>query len=236
MATVQVNNREQITIKNWFEKTYMIQGFQYLRPKVAYCSFITHLQAKENSMLLDVACGPGLMLKVAEENNIKPWGIDLSETAIDMCKNYVKSAEAQVGNAMALPYEEKSFDYITCLGALERMLDLDAVLQEQKRVAKEDAKFCYMVRNSENIMWAIKTTFGMRNKKGHQGAKSLQEWKDVFDKNGFEILSIHKDTWRLVRWMRWFTLGTSLIDYYKLRSIPVSLNKSYEFIFILKKK
>lgn len=227
---------EQIIIKKWFEKTYSLQGYMYLRPKAAYYSFITLLKVNKGSNLLDVACGPGLMMKVAEENGVHPSGIDLSETAVDMCKKLVKTGDVRVGNAAELPYESKYFDYISCIGALERMLDLEKVLREQIRVAKENATFCFMVRNSENIFWTLKTFLGLRNIKGHQGAKSLEEWKKIFNDNGFEIISINKDSWRWVRWLRWLTLGSRIVNYYKLRSIPVSLDKTYEFIFILKKK
>lgn len=236
MPAIVTREHEQATIKKWFEKTYKVQGYMYLRPKAAYYLFISLLKVNKGSKLLDVACGPGLMMKVAEENGLKPSGIDLSETAVAMCKNLVKTGDVRVGNAAELPYESETFDYITCIGALERMLDLEKVLKEQIRVAKEDAVFCYMVRNSENIFWTLKTTFGLRNVKGHQGAKSLEEWKKIFTDNGFQIKSINKDSWRWVRWLRWLTLGSDLVNFYKKRSIPVKLEKAYEFIFILKIK
>jgi ubiquinone/menaquinone biosynthesis C-methylase UbiE len=236
MSAIVSHENEQATIKKWFENTYKVQGYLYLRPKVAYYLFISLLKVQKGSKLLDVACGPGLMMKVAEENGLHPSGIDLSETAVTMCKKLVKTGDVRVGNAAFLPYESNTFDYITCIGALERMLDLEKVLKEQIRVAKEDAVFCYMVRNSENIFWTLKTTLGLRNIKGHQGAKSLEEWKKIFTGIGFEIQSIKKDSWRWIRWLRWLTLGSNLVNYYKERSIPVKLEKAYEFIFILKKK
>jgi ubiquinone/menaquinone biosynthesis C-methylase UbiE len=236
MSEIASHEYEQATIKKWFENTYKVQGYLYLRPKAAYCTFISLLEPKKGSKLLDVACGPGLMMKVAEENGLQPSGIDLSETAVAMCKKLVKTGDVRVGNATALPYESETFDYITCIGALERMLDIEKVLKEQFRVAKEDAVFCYMVRNSENFFWTLKTTFGLRNVKGHQGAKSLEEWKKIFINNGFIIKSINKDSWRWVRWLRWLTLGSDFVNFYKKRSIPVKLEKAYEFIFILKKK
>jgi len=225
---------EQVQIKKWFNKTYETKGFFYLRPIHSYKVFITILKAKKGDNLLDVACGPGMMLKAGELKELNTTGVDLSEKGIELAKEFVPNSNVQVANAEALPFEEKTFDKITCLGSLERMLDLKQVLSEQKRVAKDDADFCYMVRNSDTLLWRIKLFFGLRNKQGHQGAKSLEEWKSIFTENGFDVQHVYKDTWQWVKWFRWLGLGW-LINYDKVAKIPMPLKYCFEFVFLLKK-
>lgn len=225
---------DQEHIKGWFDNTYKTKGYRYLRPKSSYKCFITALGVEKGKSLLDVACGPGLMLKVAEENELKPFGVDLTPTGVKMAKELVKTANVQEANAEKLPFEDGSFDYITCLGSLERMLNLDQVLEEQLRVLKADGRFCYMVRNSNTFLWNVKRICGLQNHEGHQGAKSLEEWSAIFESKGYKIEAIHKDSWPWIKWVRWATGGV-MMDFYKLRNTPISLRNTFEFIFVMSK-
>ena len=233
MSNKDKSNQE--IIKNWFDQTYRKKGYRYLRPIDAYKCFITALGAKKGGKLLDVACGPGLMLKVAEENELLPFGIDITETGVAMAKKLVKTANVQVANAEKLPFSDGQFDYITCLGSLERMLNLPLVLQEQLRVGVSDATYCFMVRNSKTLLWSIKTFFHLQNLTGHQGAKTLEEWSTIFTAAGFKIQAVHKDSWPWIKWFR-FLLLAPLFNYYKVRNTPIPLKNSFEFVFILQKK
>lgn len=228
-------HKDQERIKSWFDKTYRTKGYRYLRPISSYKCFITALNAKKGGKLLDVACGPGLMLKVAEENGLLPYGIDLTPTGVKMASELVKTAVVKEANAENLPFEDNTFDYITCLGSLERMINLKQVLAEQLRVIAPGGKFCFMVRNSRTFLWNIKSLFGLQNHEGHQGAKSLEEWSLLFEEAGFEIEAIKKDSWPWIKWIRW-TTGGLFLNYYKLRNTPIPLRNTFEFIFIMKKK
>ncbi|MBX2840745.1 MAG: class I SAM-dependent methyltransferase, partial [Flammeovirgaceae bacterium] len=143
----------QIEVKNWFDQTYSHKGFKYLRPVNAYYIFATLLQPKPGSKHLDVACGLGLMLKALEKNDVKTYGIDLSSEAIKQCKTFCLDAIVEEGNAEKLTFNDETFDSITCIGSLERMLNREKALSEQFRVAKSGAEICYMVRNAENFTW-----------------------------------------------------------------------------------
>jgi ubiquinone/menaquinone biosynthesis C-methylase UbiE len=230
---------QQDTIKSWFNKTYSTRGLSYLRPKEAYYIFLELLGVeKGKGKFLDVACGPGQMLKVANEYGLDIHGIDLSDVAIGMAKESLPNGNLQAGNAEALPFADKTFDYITCLGSLERMIDTKKVIAEQVRVAKDSAKICYLVRNSERASWKIvKEGLGFINKKGHQGAKTMKEWSDMFTSLGLKIEDVHHDQWPSTRWRRWFTLNNRLgkVDFKKIQTKRVPMEGAYEFIFILSK-
>ncbi|MFT6747688.1 MAG: ubiquinone/menaquinone biosynthesis C-methylase UbiE [Glaciecola sp.] len=228
-------HNDQERVKNWFDTTYKTKGYRYLRPKSSYKCFITALDIQKGKKFLDVACGPGLMLKVAEENGLKPHGVDITPTGVEMARELVKTAVVQEANAEQLPFENDTFDYITCLGSLERMINLEQVLKEQLRVIAPDGKFCFMVRNSNTLLWNIKRMFKLENHEGHQGAKSLSEWTATFEKAGFHVEDVKKDSWPWIKWVRWMT-GGIFLDYYKLRNTPIPLKNTFEFIFIMTKK
>ncbi len=228
----------QETITEWFNQTYAKRGLNYLRPKEAYYIFYELLKVEKGKNILDVACGPGQMLSVAGDYQLKKFGIDISAVAIEMAKQKLPDADVRVANAEDLPFEDNTFDYISCLGSLERMINLEKALQEQYRVAKTGAKMCYMVRNSDRASWKIvKEKLGVINKKGHQGAKSMKEWSNIFEKIGFTIDKIHHDQWPTVRWSRWMSLNGALknVNYKKIQPTMSNIENAYEFIFILSK-
>jgi len=98
---------------------------------------------------------------------------------------------------------------------------------------------CVLVRNSERGTWKFfKETLGIINKDGHQGAKSLAEWSQIFDQNNFKIERIHHDQWPSKRWIWWSSFAGRLFkyDFGKLAPKIANIESAYEFIFILKKK
>ena len=227
----------QKEIVDWFDKTYKNRSLNYLRPVDAYRIFIHLLNVQEGKKILDTACGPGQLLKAAHSKKLSLHGIDISPEAIRQCKQNLPEASVQVANAEALPFKDQTFDYLTCLGSLERILNLEKALKEQIRVANADARFCYMVRNADAPSWKlVKETFGIQNHKGHQSAKSLADWTQIFESTGFEIINVYSDQWPLLRWKRWLSLNSSKIDYTKIREGWLPLKNAYEFIFLLKKK
>jgi SAM-dependent methyltransferase len=226
---------EQHQIKGWFDETYKSKGFRYLRPLEAYRIFVTILNPRPNTKHLDVACGLGLMLKALDDRAVERFGVDISDVAIEGCKQLCPEAIVSVENAESLPFADETFDSITCLGSLERMMNRDLALREQVRVAKSGADICYMVRNSENFTWNyLLKPLNLYNKKGHQDALNLEQWTTLFQKNGLEIVNVYPDHWPYYKLIRLFT-PWSKIDASKVIKFPMSLSYAYEFIFHLRK-
>ena len=74
----------QQAIRQWFNRTYTTKGLSYLRPPEFYSIFMEYLQVRPATRLLDIGCGPGLLLAQALDRNASAWGIDLSEAALAM--------------------------------------------------------------------------------------------------------------------------------------------------------
>lgn len=226
---------QQLTIKHWFDETYRSKGENYLRNKEAYLIFAELLKLKTNDLFLDIACGLGRMLEVAQDRGAIAHGIDISDVAVTKAKLKLPQAKIVAANAEDIPFASDEFDAITCLGSLERMLDKNQVLSEIKRVSKVDAKFCFMVRNSHSWRWVfLKKMLSTINKKGHQDAKTYSEWKKLFNENGFIIEQCIPDQWPSM----WLRKKISLGRFKQFSTIQPSLIPLYfanEFIFILKK-
>ena len=72
----------QQAIRQWFNRTYAEKGLSYLRPREFYAIFMQYLDVRPGDRLLDIGCGPGLLLGQALDRGALAYGIDISEKAL----------------------------------------------------------------------------------------------------------------------------------------------------------
>ncbi|HAA13461.1 MAG TPA: hypothetical protein DCE41_17930 [Cytophagales bacterium] len=226
---------EQQQIKEWFDNTYKVKGFRYLRPLAAYRIFGTLLESHVPGKHLDIACGLGLMLRIMQGKGSETYGVDLSSEAVAKAKQFVPKADIQEANAEQLPFSDGTFRTVSCIGSLERMLNREKALQEMYRVTQPGGRICIMVRNPNHYMWhRVRKPLGIVNKKGHQDALTLEYWRNLFADAGFAEIQAHPDHWphyRLQRLLQpWKNIDTS-----QVKELRVPLEYAYEFIFLLEK-
>lgn len=206
----------------WFDATYRRKGLRYLRPERAYEVFLDLAGARPGERLLDVACGPGLLVGAARRRGVRASGIDLSPVAARMASERLGAGFVATANAERLPFPAGAFDVVTCIGSLERVLDRPAALAGMLRVAKPGARICIMVRNSRSAGWLLwNRLLRRRNRTGHQDALPLASWRALLEAAGFRIESVHPDRWPAER----------------LRPLPLPrlpLRFANEFIFVLR--
>ncbi|MFF2752683.1 demethylmenaquinone methyltransferase [Psychrobacillus sp. NPDC058041] len=100
------------------------------------------MQVKRGSKALDVCCGTAdwtIALADVIGSNGKVIGLDFSQNMLNVGREKVKNIsqiELVQGNAMELPFEDNSFDYVTIGFGLRNVPDYKQVLEEMKRVAK----------------------------------------------------------------------------------------------------
>lgn len=97
---------------------------------------------------IDLCCGTcDWTIQIADASKTgRVVGLDFSQHMLDYGSKKVsargmdKQVELIQGNAMALPYEDNSFDYATIGFGLRNVPDLEKVLQEMQRVIKPGGK------------------------------------------------------------------------------------------------
>lgn len=87
--------------------------------------------------LLDIACGTGVVARVAKER-LGPAGhvvgVDLSPQMLDVGKRIAPDIEWREGDAMALPLAQgETFDVVTCQQGLQFVADRAAAVREMHR-------------------------------------------------------------------------------------------------------
>ena len=99
-----------------------------------------HYGLSAGDKVLDVGCGKGYLLYEFTQSvpGVEVHGIDISQYAIDNSKGEVKSS-LRVGDAVDLPFDEHSFDFVVSLGTLHNLynFDLRAAVGEIERVGKD---------------------------------------------------------------------------------------------------
>jgi demethylmenaquinone methyltransferase / 2-methoxy-6-polyprenyl-1,4-benzoquinol methylase len=103
-----------------------------------------HMNVKEGAQALDVCCGTAdwtLALGEKAGRNGKVFGLDFSRNMLSIGEEKVKASpldniELLHGNAMELPFEDDTFDYVTIGFGLRNVPDYLQVLKEMNRVLK----------------------------------------------------------------------------------------------------
>jgi len=226
-------------IKEWYNRHHSTRGKNAWRPYEAYPIFLRYLNAKPRKKLLDVGCGTGYLLQEASQRGLETSGVDISKEGIKIAKSVSPNSFFSVSKGENLNLANNTFDYIVCLGSLEHFWDMNKGLQEMKRVAKEDAIFCIMVPNFDYIFWKISGKFGTEQQNINENLLSLRQWKNIFNKEGFEILKIYQDKW-IMKETNIFSSANPIKIVknvvYKLIWVFLPLDYTYQFIFILKKR
>lgn len=89
--------------------------------------------------LLDVGCGPGMLVETAVERQLRFVGVDLSFPMAMACHKRLqatRSGQALRGSAEALPLASSAFDLVLCMGILEYLPSIGVALREFHRVLR----------------------------------------------------------------------------------------------------
>lgn len=227
---------DQQTVIEWFDSVYRRKGARYLRPARAYLVFLELLRAQPRHRILDVACGPGMLLEAASRYSTRLHGIDVSTVAVEQAKRRVACASLAIANAERLPFRDESFDLITCLGSLERVLDPDKAVEEMRRVGKPDARYCILVRNADTFSWKYFAALLRKpRREGHAGARAFASWRSLFEAHGLRAVDVWPDQYPLHLKARWSSLGLKRVDFARPLAGNGPLERANEFVFLLER-
>ncbi|WP_207707164.1 class I SAM-dependent methyltransferase [Acetobacterium wieringae] len=114
----------------------------------------------EAGKCLDLGCGIGRHLIYLDEMQMEPFGIDLSDYAINYAKEWFRDVDKvhlidrlTVGSVDALPYGDDYFDFVISHGVLDSMEFKTAIdgIREVNRVLKNDGYFYFDVVSGDDF-------------------------------------------------------------------------------------
>ena len=89
--------------------------------------------------LLEVGCGEGRVLELLYElfgSSVELYGVDIDNSRLNHAKNNLAQAHVVNASVYALPFENKSQDFVLCTEVLEHLTYPEWALDEIDRVAK----------------------------------------------------------------------------------------------------
>jgi ubiquinone/menaquinone biosynthesis C-methylase UbiE len=130
--------------KKWFDKqapvyddTNTILYSKY--GKISCENIYNHLKDKEYKKLLDIGCGTGYLIDMlAKEYDAEYTGLDLSTEMIKQAKSKnIKNAIFVEGRSAELPFDDNTFDIVTCSQSFHHYPETDKPMKEARRVLKQ---------------------------------------------------------------------------------------------------
>lgn len=106
--------------------------------------------------VLDVACGTGSdIVFPLEQKGWQAWGLDASLSMLRLGQD-IAHREGKVPNfvrgiAERLPFQDASFDRITCKGAMDHFASPDAFFEETYRILKPKGRLVITLANYESL-------------------------------------------------------------------------------------
>lgn len=144
-------------------------------------------------LVLDVACGPGLVTCEFAKIARHVTGIDLTEKMIEQAKNHQRelglaNLSWDIGTAFPLPYNSNSFSAVVTRYSFHHFLEPNAALSEMIRVCKPngviliaDAALSPEKVDAYNYMEKLRDP-------SHTKALSYKEWEQLLNDSGLRAL------------------------------------------------
>lgn len=207
------------------------EGRYYTRPTVPsdpsrhLRRLATRLIDRAGMRVLDVACGTGEWLCAVQRCGARVSGIDIAAKAVAAAGQALPAGEFTIGVAESLPWADRSFDLVSCLGALEHFPDKDAALREMHRVLRRDGRALVLVPNAGFLTRRLGLFRGTEQVAVREDVLSLDAWWTLFEANGFRVERRWRDLHVLSRdWLLrrgWLGLAPRLVQALLLATWPL---------------
>ena len=103
-------------------------------------------ELEPGTRLLEVGCGVGAVLAVLgqEYPGVELFGVDIEQKQLDFARGHLERSGVEAtlrrADALALPFEDGSFDHVWMMWLLEHVTDPPAALREARRVLVSDGR------------------------------------------------------------------------------------------------
>lgn len=175
-------------IRRFYDGVYHRNGGERFGVSRHLRRLAAHFEPWQGKKLLDVGCGQGEWLRSASDLGAMVTGIDISQVALNVCRQNVSTAQLYCTAAEQLPFNDQQFDVISCLGALEHFLDPETALREMVRVAKLNGLFLLLVPNADFLLRRMGLYSGTQQTDVREDVRSLAKWRDLFDSAGLTLV------------------------------------------------
>jgi ubiquinone/menaquinone biosynthesis C-methylase UbiE len=165
-------------------------------------TLMKQLDLSGEERLLDAACGTGRFAEMlrARHPNLRITGTDLSPEMIAVARRRQPENELtrwQVVPAESLPFEDGSFDAVTCANAFHLIPDQHKALREFARVARPGATVCIVDWCREYVQIRALQAFSRVVGKQYRIILTRDELREMMQRAGLRVRNAvtFKATW-----------------------------------------
>jgi len=116
---------------------------------------------KSGSLLLDLGAGPGTYTRALGTRGHQCLGLDYSWNVINIAKRKDVTGRYLQGEAYHLPFQNRSFDAILCIGVLQSLESPKEAILEMRRILKPQG---YLLLDGLNSLFWLHTVRNWRER------------------------------------------------------------------------
>jgi SAM-dependent methyltransferase len=203
-----------------------------------YLWLISLLAPQPDRLLLDISCGQGRLVALAQRQGLRAIGVDFAMEGIRL--GYADSPDSGwgVADGECLPLADASVDYVTHIGSLEHYIDPQCGASEIGRVLKPGGRACVLLPNAYglfgNISYVCATGEIFDDGQPLQRYATRRTWEAILRKGGLRPERVIRyevelpRTWRDAAWL--IRHPFKLLRAWLTPLLPINLTSHFVFI------
>lgn len=164
-------------------------------PMRDYRLYVRLARVRSGDRLLDIGCGEGFLVDAAQKQGAWSVGVEIVERALRLARARMERVPLLAAEGEALPFADRSFDRVTCIGTLEHFTDPAAGVGEVARVLRTDGLALIVVPNRRFIGWHVRRRQGTEQRDAAELLLDEREWTELITRNGLECIRSEKEPW-----------------------------------------
>ncbi len=170
------------------------EGWDAVFLKDIACQLSAYFEHRAGLKLLDIGCGTGTFLKIAQEIGFDAVGIEPNKKAAEYAadKNHVTALQGTLDD---YDFSPETFDAVSLIQTLEHLPDPLKTLSDIRMVLKKGGAVFIEVPNFSNIFFLASRLFGIRDRSmtidpAHVWYFTVKSLKKLVKAAGLEIISV----------------------------------------------
>ncbi len=156
------------------------------------CNYVSeYLKNIDYNKLLDIGSGTGYLINMLKDKEMTEfYGLDLSEEMIKIAESKnIKNAQFILGSANKLPFDDDTFDVVTCIQSFHHYPYPNEAMREAYRVLKKGGLYILSDTGVGGIAaWIDNHILFKIMKSGDCHTENKEGISKLMIKNGFEVI------------------------------------------------